>query len=95
MPAESERKMFLQFFYVVYDIHGSFIETIQIIGIFIAKSIMTYLLLQYFCMARDGCTVNTELFHDLWLTQSIYVTNYKQIWRKSPIKITLILFSAD
>lgn len=56
---------------------------------------MTYLLLQYFCMARDSYTVNTELLHDLWLIQSIYVTNYKQIWCKSPIKITLILFSAD
>ena len=49
--------------------------TTQNRNILIAINIMTYLLLQYFCMDCDGYTVNTALFHDLLLIQNTYVTN--------------------
>jgi len=64
-------------------------------ALFETPCIMIYLLLQLFCMVRDGYTVNTSLFHDLWLIQSKHVANYKQIPYKSPIIYTQILFSAD
>jgi hypothetical protein len=67
--------MLLQYFYVVYGIFIPFIETAQNRNILIAINIMTYLLLQYFCMDCDGYTVNTALFHDLLLIQNTYVTN--------------------
>lgn len=94
-PAEWKGKLLLQYFYVVYGIFIPFIETAQNRNIFIAINIMTYLLLQYFCMDCEGYTVNTALFHDLLLIQSTCVTNYNQIQCKSPIIFTRTLFSAD
>jgi hypothetical protein len=46
MPAERKRKMHLQYFYVVYGIYISLLETVQIRSIFIATNIITFLLWQ-------------------------------------------------